>query len=396
MQGNNKRIRVLLSSPSNLAKDRQQIKTVIEEINLDYGIRENFFVEFVAWETHTWPAIGDYPQGIINQQFPDNIDIFFGMMGGHFGTPTREWGSGTEEEFRVALASWKKTGAPQIMFYFSNFSTGLSEIDPEQLSKRQTFKQELPKLGVKYESYEDTTDLHVLARRQISQAINNLIKNSINESDRKQNSDESFDVLSNYSRLLATDPLIAADNLLNEGAEALNNCASVQERLNKDIARVTKGIVDGTKTLKRAASQNSEKLANKGISRVYTSMNRYQVCLQARIRDLDSHYFDAITKLQRSIEIVKASKLEQKIQYQPLLSGIVSLRPVFRGLLEAVEFTNSTIETQNFGEGDLWLEQQKIVALHRDLAEYLTRVLRKNDEFIKMLDPSFDLSDSNA
>ena len=74
-------VRVLLSSPGNLSDDREVVRKVIEEINLDHGRRNGFFVECVGWETHTRPAVGEYPQGVINDQLPHEVDIFVGLMG---------------------------------------------------------------------------------------------------------------------------------------------------------------------------------------------------------------------------------------------------------------------------------------------------------------------------
>jgi hypothetical protein len=36
-----------------------------------------------------------------------------------FGTPTGEYGSGTEKEFKAALKRWGKLGKPWILFYFA-------------------------------------------------------------------------------------------------------------------------------------------------------------------------------------------------------------------------------------------------------------------------------------
>lgn len=102
----------------------------------------------MGWETHTRPAAGEYAQAVINEQFPKDIDIFVGLMGSYFGRPTKNCGSGTEEEFRIAYKNWEKEKKPEIMFYFSDAMTPLSQIDPEQISKRNTFRNNLEKLGV--------------------------------------------------------------------------------------------------------------------------------------------------------------------------------------------------------------------------------------------------------
>lgn len=102
------RIRILLSSPGNLKIDRDAVREVADQINGDSGRRDGFHIEVVSWETHTRPSVGTHPQEIINEQFPDDIDIYLGLLGAYFGTPTRRYKSGTEEEFRLAFDNWQK------------------------------------------------------------------------------------------------------------------------------------------------------------------------------------------------------------------------------------------------------------------------------------------------
>ena len=70
---------------------------------------DDFVLDLLRWETHTRPGIGQSAQDVINPQIGDDYDIFLGMFGIRFGTPTREWQSGTEEEFRRALSRFKRS-----------------------------------------------------------------------------------------------------------------------------------------------------------------------------------------------------------------------------------------------------------------------------------------------
>ena len=382
----------MLSSPGNLTNDRSQVKKVVEEINLDFGAREGFFVELVAWETHTWPAIGSYPQAVINDQFPKDIDIFLGMMGAHFGTPTQSWGSGTEEEFRLALASWKQSGFPQIMFYFSEFSSGLSNLDVGQLAKRQAFKDELPSLGIRYEAYEDATNLHFLVRRHLSQAIGQILKTEGEQLDKMGGRDESFDVLANYRKLLSENALIAAEDLISRGAVALSNHVSVQNQLNKDISKLNKSLNDGAKNISRALSQGNQKKAVKTVGHIVDAMSDYQSVLKDRICSLDDYYFEAVTKLQRSVEIVVANELQDKLKYEELLDCIPPASDAFRELISALGTTNEVMSHQDSMDGDLWIQQQKIIALNQDLIDYLDRAIRKNEAIIDTIRQTQDIT----
>jgi hypothetical protein len=81
------------------------------------------------------------PQGVVNRQV-GQFDVFIGIMWKRFGTPTGRAESGTDEEFNVALKSWKTTRTPRIMFYFSQAPYTLRSIEEaEQLRKVLQFRR---------------------------------------------------------------------------------------------------------------------------------------------------------------------------------------------------------------------------------------------------------------
>ena len=162
-----KAIRVFLSSPGNLKEDRELVKEIVSQINIDRGRKDGFYIDLIMWETHTRPSIGNYAQEVINSQIPDDIDIFIGLMGHHFGTPTKDYNSGTEEEFRIAYNRWTKTASPDIMFYFSNFANTLRGINATQLALVQKFKQEISDLGILYSTYSELSEFGYSIRNNL-------------------------------------------------------------------------------------------------------------------------------------------------------------------------------------------------------------------------------------
>lgn len=94
------------------------------------------------------PQIGPGPQNVINKQMGE-YDIFVGIMWSRFGTPTDVASSGTEEEFRIAIKSWKDQRKPWIAFYFCNRPVNLRNEDQiQQKGKVVTFRSELEQLGL--------------------------------------------------------------------------------------------------------------------------------------------------------------------------------------------------------------------------------------------------------
>ena len=82
-------------------------------------------------------------QGAIDSQVPD-CDIYLGILRTHFGTPTGNYGSGTEQEFRAALERFDSQGKPWVSFYFYSGPVQLqSREEREQYDKVCEFREEL-------------------------------------------------------------------------------------------------------------------------------------------------------------------------------------------------------------------------------------------------------------
>jgi hypothetical protein len=111
------RLRILMASPGDVAKERNHASALAEELNRGMAAQAGFVLDMVRWETHVSPGMGRPQQVVFDQLGP--IDIFVGVMWKHFGTPSGVAGSGTEEEFNQALASFQQTGRPRMLCYFS-------------------------------------------------------------------------------------------------------------------------------------------------------------------------------------------------------------------------------------------------------------------------------------
>ena len=151
------RLRVFISSPGDLQNERQIAVDTCRQVTQDMGAIHSFFLDPLVWETHTFSAVGEYPQAVVNEQIGTEYDIFLGIMASKFGTPTPKWGSGTEEEFRNAYGSFKKNGLPEIAFFFSEAPIRPSSLDVDQLKRVLDFKNDIGKLGVLYASVLNLT-----------------------------------------------------------------------------------------------------------------------------------------------------------------------------------------------------------------------------------------------
>lgn len=141
---------MLVSSPSDLGEEREAVAEAIEELNQTWRKNGPIQLNLIRWETNSRPALGTDAQAVINSQIGEDYDIFVGIMGARFGTPTGRAESGTEEEFdRAASRFQQDPTSVSVMFYFRDTSpVSLSDIDPFQLGKVQAFQNRVKSLGL--------------------------------------------------------------------------------------------------------------------------------------------------------------------------------------------------------------------------------------------------------
>jgi ubiquinone/menaquinone biosynthesis C-methylase UbiE len=167
-----RRIRVFVSSPNDVRAERDLLDGVVDEINRTMGDARSFVLQLFKWERNVIPQIDQTPQGVIDNQMPD-CDVYLGILRTRFGTPTGNYGSGTEQEFRAALERFNSQGKPWISFYFYNGPVELrSREEREQYDKVCEFRDELERKGVvgRYKKTRGSRDAFV------EQVRTNLIK----------------------------------------------------------------------------------------------------------------------------------------------------------------------------------------------------------------------------
>ncbi len=149
------KIRLFLSSPGDVAAERDRVRSVVARLNRQWGDVYDIDMEIIDWRTHVAPCAGR-PQEVINEQIGD-YDIFLGMMWKRFGTPTGVADSGTEEEFNIAYQNWVEFQKPRILFYFSKAEYSPKDrAELKQWDRVLEFKEKLQKMALVWE--DETTD----------------------------------------------------------------------------------------------------------------------------------------------------------------------------------------------------------------------------------------------
>lgn len=173
------RLRIFIASPSDVRREREILRNVVNQLNITLGESDNCVLDIVGWED-ACPEVGELPvQEVINRQIPSvECDIFVGVMWGRFGTPTDEYDSGTEEEFRRAEKALREKGRPKILFYFCERPVTISTPEQvEQLGKVLAFKKSLSDSGL-VGVYADCEKFAESVGPHLVRAVKDLLQNA--------------------------------------------------------------------------------------------------------------------------------------------------------------------------------------------------------------------------
>ena len=142
-------IHIFLASANDMLKYRNCTEQVIDELNQSLAPHFNVRLELFRWEKNVTPQLGRPQQIIFEQADFEKIDIFIGILGNRFGTPTgaygldqQEYESGTQEEYDRACQSYHCCGRPDILIFKDNSPLKPGFFDIDQYSKVQDFLQE--------------------------------------------------------------------------------------------------------------------------------------------------------------------------------------------------------------------------------------------------------------
>lgn len=163
---------VFVASPGDVEAERGKLEDVIRELNVTWSRELGVRLDLVRWETHAYPGMGADPQDVINDQIPDDYDVFVGIMWCRYGTPTGRAGSGTVEEFDRAKARYDNDpNAVQLMVYFKDEPIPPSRLDPGQLSKVNAFRESLGAEGALYWNFNGIEQFEKLIRLHLTRQV---------------------------------------------------------------------------------------------------------------------------------------------------------------------------------------------------------------------------------
>ena len=163
---------IFVSGPSPVEAEKAALRAVVEEINRRSEKTHAITLRVFGWPNDIRPGVNTDPQSEVGHQVGSDFDIYVGVLGSRFGTPTVRGGSGTEQEFDEALSRFQiDSTAVRLLFYFKRDVDDPFLIDPSQLQKVLDFRQRLGRRGVLYRDFRDTAEFTQLVREHLDGLI---------------------------------------------------------------------------------------------------------------------------------------------------------------------------------------------------------------------------------
>lgn len=162
-------VRIFVSSPMDAVSERKIICEEIHKLNKIYTLSKGLaLIPYTSEDMFS--QTGNHPQELVNRQLVESCDALIACFKNRFGTPTLNYGSGTEEEIEIH----KNLGNHVAIFFSANLDHELEEV--EQIEALQAFKTRI-KNHAYYEEYTDEAHL----RSRISTNIIGYVENLISE-----------------------------------------------------------------------------------------------------------------------------------------------------------------------------------------------------------------------
>ena len=124
--------KLFLSCPGDLSDEKAALTSVVNDVNAAWAIYLEIKFVIFEWKSGTFSSFGGETQEEIYRQL-GKYDLYIGLMFAKYGYPTKNYDSGTEDEFQRALAARERTDGtiPALSFFFKRGSVSL--IDPARV-----------------------------------------------------------------------------------------------------------------------------------------------------------------------------------------------------------------------------------------------------------------------
>lgn len=166
-------LRIVLVSPSDVANEREIVKSVVNDVNTTCGRFFNILLELHRWEDVP-PGLHEHgAQGQIDHYLGiERADLVIGVFWRRFGTAITAGGeTGSEHEIRNAYRSWSSSSRPNIMLYFNR--AGVSHESSAEMAQAigvNKFREDFQPHGLVKE-YVDVSDFAIKIRNDLTTIV---------------------------------------------------------------------------------------------------------------------------------------------------------------------------------------------------------------------------------
>lgn len=168
-------LRVLIASPSDVQKERDEIETAIFEWNTRFAEDMQIILLPSRWEKDVVPAYGGTDaQQVINEQLVNKCDILIGVFWAKLGTPTTRHSSGTLEEISIFIEQNK-----EVMVYFVDKYVPMNA-NFDEIREVNTYKETYGQKGV-YAPYNVNKIIDHLYQKVVNYKKKNEVVSEKNE-----------------------------------------------------------------------------------------------------------------------------------------------------------------------------------------------------------------------
>lgn len=167
---------LLISCPGDIKSEVTLIEAAVEEFNELYAEPLGITIKTRHWSKSSYAQSGGKPQALLNEQFVNKCDAAVAIFWTRFGSPTDEYGSGTEEEIEMMLHSGK-----QVFMYFSDKPIPPSKMNGNGYEKIKAFRDKYKDRGI-YFTYSSDEEfkkmffahlsMYFLSEKRVSETLN--------------------------------------------------------------------------------------------------------------------------------------------------------------------------------------------------------------------------------
>lgn len=161
---------LLISCPSDVSEYVDILEKEVNHFNNFWGRTNNVIIRTRHWSKDSYSEFGSYPQKLLNKQIVDSSDMAIGVFWTRFGSPTENYGSGTEEEIERMISMNK-----QVFLYFLDKPISPSKIDHTQYEKIKQFMEDHKNKGI-YFTIQDERTLAKKFRENLELYFDSIIR----------------------------------------------------------------------------------------------------------------------------------------------------------------------------------------------------------------------------